>query len=179
VIGAAADGIGSATSQYLVTGHVDAGLVLIAAGIGGTASAGMFKIQSSLTAVRDIPGPTGTGVANATEEAGAAFHYTSQEWVQSIEKGGLRTGTYATPSGELSPLQAQLELSLPPNRGLPTARIEIDVAGLREAGYEIPEITRVSNVVRAADGRVYSMPGGGYEMQFPYRIPPQYIKVAG
>ena len=70
VIGAAADGIGSATSQYLVTGHVDAGLVLIAAGIGGTASAGMFKIQSSLTAVRDIPGPTGTGVANATEAGG-------------------------------------------------------------------------------------------------------------
>jgi hypothetical protein len=26
-------------------------------------------------------------------------------------------------------------------------------------------------------GRSYNMPGGGYEMQFPYPIPPEFIKV--
>jgi hypothetical protein len=45
--------------------------------------------------------------------------------------------------------------------------VRIDLAGMRQAGYEIPELTRVS-------GR---LPGGGYEMQFPYPIPPQFISV--
>jgi hypothetical protein len=109
--------------------------------------------------------------------ASSAYHYTYSEYAASIEKIGLRAGTYATTSGNLSPLQAQLDLALPPNLGLPDAQIEIDLAGLREAGYAIPEETRVSNVVKAADGRVYSLPGGGYEMEFPYPIPPQFVKV--
>ena len=87
----------------------------------------------------------------------------------SISKNGLRQGTYATRSGTLSPLQAQIELALPANRGLPNALVRIDLAGMRQAGYEIPELTRVS-------GR-FGLPGGGYEMQFPYPIPPQFISV--
>jgi len=59
---------------------------------------------------------------------------------------------------------------------LPAAKIRVDVAGLRKAGYEIPEITRVSGTV-TSEGRVYMMPGGGYEMQFPYAIPPEFLKV--
>ncbi len=42
-----------------------------------------------------------------------------------------------------------------------------------------PLDTRVTSTLRP-DGtrtRVYSMPGGGYEMQFPYAIPAEYIKV--
>jgi hypothetical protein len=74
----------------------------------------------------------------------------------------------ATPNGELSPLQARIDLALPPNRGLPGATFRLGDAGLREAGYEIPEVTQV--------GRSYNMPGGGYEMQFPYPIPPEFIK---
>ena len=46
---------------------------------------------------------------------------------------------------------------------------KVDLAGLREAGYEIPGITQV--------GRSYGMPGGGLEMQFPYPIPPEFITV--
>ena len=55
--------------------------------------------------------------------------------------------------------------------------IRVDVAGLRRAGYDIPGVSRVSNVVRGADGRVHTMPGGGYELNFPYAIPPEFIKV--
>jgi len=41
--------------------------------------------------------------------------------------------------------------------------------GLRAAGYEIPAVTRVSSR--------FGLPGGGYEMQFGYPIPPQFITV--
>ena len=44
-----------------------------------------------------------------------------------------------------------------------------DLDGLRSAGYQIPAATRVA-------GR-YGMPGGGYEMQFPYAIPAEFIRV--
>jgi hypothetical protein len=65
-----------------------------------------------------------------------------------------------------------------PTRALPESVVRIDVAGLREAGFEIPEVTRVSNVVKDwATGRVYTMPGGGWEMRFPDWIPPEFLKV--
>ncbi len=104
-----------------------------------------------------------------TESLDEAFHYTFSKTVASIEREGLRAGSYVTPTGTLSPLQAQIDLALAPNRGLPEAVLRIDLAGLRQAGYEIPEITQV--------GRNFGMPGGGFEMQFPYRIPPDYITV--
>lgn len=106
-----------------------------------------------------------------------ASSYTFEKYAASIEKDGLRQGSWATPAGDLSPLQAQVELALPPNRGLPDLVVRINLGGLREAGYEIPAVTRVSNVVRGVDGRVYSMPGGGWEMQFPYPIPPEFVTV--
>lgn len=115
-----------------------------------------------------------TGVA--AKSGDEAFHYTSSKWIDSITKTGLNKGSYATPNGSLSPLQASLELALPPNRALPDAALRIDLAGLRRAGYEIPSPTRVSSTV-SSGGRTYSMPGGGYEMQFPYAIPPEFIKV--
>jgi hypothetical protein len=37
-------------------------------------------------------------------------------------------------------------------------------------------MTRVSNVVRA-NGQVYSGAGGGWEMEFPYRIPAEFLQV--
>ncbi len=92
-------------------------------------------------------------------------------------ENGLRMETYATPDGSLSPLQASLELALPPHRALPDTIIRIDLAGLRSAGYRIPSTTRVSGTVTGAGDRVYTMPGGGYEMLFPYEIPSQYLTV--
>jgi len=41
--------------------------------------------------------------------------------------------------------------------------------GLRSAGYQIPPVGQVD--------RMYNMPGGGYEIQFPYQIPPQFLGV--
>jgi len=107
-----------------------------------------------------------TTAANTGDEA---FHYTFSRFAKSIESKGLRPGSYATPNGKLSPLQAQIDLALPPNRGLPDALIRVDLAGLRKAGYEIPRSNQV--------GRSFNMPGGGTEMQFPYAIPPEFLKV--
>ena len=47
--------------------------------------------------------------------------------------------------------------------------LRIGLERLRRAGYEIPRLTRI--------GRYYNMPGGDFEMQFPYKVPPEYIKV--
>jgi hypothetical protein len=47
--------------------------------------------------------------------------------------------------------------------------VTVDLAGLRAAGYEIPEVTRVIGA--------FNMPGGGYEMRFPYAIPPEFLSV--
>lgn len=49
-------------------------------------------------------------------------------------ENGLRSGSYATPNGELSPLQGQIDLALPPNRGPASAMVRVNVAGLRSAG---------------------------------------------
>ena len=113
----------------------------------------------------------------ATKAVNDVFRYTKGEFVDSISTNGLRPGSYATPNGGLSPLQAQIDLALPPNTGLRDAVMRVDVAGLRQSGYEIPAISRVTGTVTGPGGRVYTMPGGGYEMQFPYAIPPEFIKV--
>ncbi len=96
-------------------------------------------------------------------------HYTSGENVASIMGKGLDEGSYATTNGELSPLQAQIDLALPPNRGLPDAIIRINLAGLREAGYDLPPLRQV--------GRSYGMPGGDTAMQSPYVIPPEFLSL--
>lgn len=106
---------------------------------------------------------------HATKGAGEAFHYTARQAVQSIEKEGLRRGSYAARKGDLSPLQAQIDLALPPNRGLRDAVVRVDLAGLRKAGYEVPDFRQV--------GRKFNMPGGGQEVQFPYSVPPRFLRV--
>jgi hypothetical protein len=119
-----------------------------------------------------------TEATGGSSELSEAFSYTYKTRLSRITTQGLPENSFATPTGGLSPLQAQLELSLPPDRALPNAVVRIDLAGLRQAGYEIPAPTRVGNVVRGIyGGRVYSMPGGGWEMQFPFQIPPEFLKV--
>ena len=106
--------------------------------------------------------PVGVGMAErGIGTADKAFHYTFGRAAASIEKNGLRAGSYATPNGTLSPLQAQIDLALSPNQGLRDALLSVDLAGLRQAGYQIPGITQV--------GRSFGMPGGGYEMLFLIR----------
>lgn len=98
-----------------------------------------------------------------------AYHHTFGDYLSSITSEGLRPGSYATPNGDLTPLQAQIDLALSPNQGLRDAVVTVDLDGLRAAGYEIPQITQV--------GRDFNMPGGGYEMHFPYQIPPQFLSI--
>jgi RHS repeat-associated protein len=116
-----------------------------------------------------------------------AYHYTYREWAAPIKTDGLFPGTYATPNGSLSGLGAKVDLALPPIRkdivkriipsGAPNVRIRIDVGGLRKAGYDIPTPKRVTNVVTGPDGRVYTMPGGGDEIIFPYEIPGDFLEI--
>jgi hypothetical protein len=126
---------------------------------------------------KDLEHASAGARSRAETELSQASSYTFERYAASIEKDGLKKGSWATPAGDLSPLQAQIELALPPNRGLPDLVVRINLAGLREAGYKIPAVTRVSNVVRDAYGRVHSMPGGGWEMKFPYPIPPEFLTI--
>ena len=109
----------------------------------------------------------------ATEAEGpaleSAFHHTTSGAVDSIMETGLRPGAYATPTEGLSPLQAHIELALNPAGGARNALLQVDLAGLRAAGYEIPGITRVTGA--------FGMAGGGYEMQFLYAVPSEFLKV--
>lgn len=98
-----------------------------------------------------------------------AFHFTRNDIVRLIQKGGLYDGSYATTTRSLSPLQAQIDLALPPWRELPGAILRIDLEAMRARGYVIPKPTPVT--------RSFGMPGGGYEIHFPYPIPPEYITV--
>ena len=95
------------------------------------------------------------------------YHYTFQESLEFIKKQGLRSGSYATPMSGLSPVHAQLWLSLP-RTGYRDAVIVIDVAAMRRDGLPIPDVTRVVPK--------HGMPGGGYEVRFPYTIGSKYIK---
>jgi hypothetical protein len=116
-----------------------------------------------------LRGLTPTRLPAAPNLLADAYHNTFSNAHPSIMEEGLNPGSYATTSDQLSPLQAQIDLALPPNRGLPNTLLRIDLDVLRKDGYEIPPVTPVA--------RKYNMPGGGSEMQFPYRIHPRYIQV--
>jgi hypothetical protein len=102
------------------------------------------------------------------------FHYTYDKLEPSFKESGLRKGTYLTPDGALRPFSATVDLSLPPNRELPSMKLRIDIAAMRRDGIHIPRPTHVSNVV-VKDGEVRQMPGGGWEVRFEKGIPPEYI----
>lgn len=137
-------------------------------GLGGAIHLGLFFTPLGLES-RPVSLATYGGRPAIAAADDVAFHYTFSRVISSIRSEGLRAGSYATPNGTLSPLQAHIDLALSPNRGLPDALLRIDLAGLRSAGYEIPTARQV--------GRSHGMPGGGQEIEFPYRIPPQYITV--
>lgn len=80
--------------------------------------AGASAVEVGSAVVGAVAG-LGGRAADATPVIGEAFHYTFSKSVSSIEANGLRQGAFATDSGGLSPLQAHVDLALPPNRGLP------------------------------------------------------------
>ncbi len=100
------------------------------------------------------------------------FHFTQARNAAGIAKGGLRPGAsgknFLTPDGSLSPLQAQLDLAIPPNRGLPDALFEVDVQTLRRLGIDVPAPSQV--------GRSFNLPGGGQETLIDSLIPPEALR---
>jgi len=100
------------------------------------------------------------------------YHYTGEGNVASILEKGLgydRPLTWTTPAGNLSPVQAQIELALPANRGYPGALFEIDTARLQQLGIN-PAV---------GPQRIMSTPnagGGGIEYIFNQPIPPSAIR---
>ncbi len=113
-----------------------------------------------------------SSVAERASEVEKLYHYTSAD-PESILRNGLRPGVsgkvFTTPAGDLSPLQAQIDLALPPNRGLPQHLLEIDVQTLREMGIKIPQGQRIA--------RMYNMPGGGIQVVFPRKIPAAALRL--
>jgi RHS repeat-associated protein len=103
-------------------------------------------------------------------EAGesTAYHYTSSANAASISADGLQAGdsgaVYATTNGMLSPLQAQIDLALSPNRPtLPDALFRIDLNAVRQLGIGISNPQQVS--------RFMNMPGGGVEILLHGDVP--------
>lgn len=114
------DGPDSATTIQSANARTDALVTRTTDGAG-------LRWSTSATALRRAAKPV-------TRGADDAFHYTRGGVVDLIEKNGLRPGSYLTKNGDLSPLQAQLDLALPPNRGLSDALVRVDLAGMRKAG---------------------------------------------
>jgi hypothetical protein len=67
---------------------------------------------------------------------------------------------FTTPDGTKSGLESQVDLALPPNRGVPDALLEIDTRTLNQRGVKIPEATRcvATSTCRAAVRKSSSIP---------------------
>jgi hypothetical protein len=113
-----------------------------------------------------------SGLVDPNSSSNELYHYTTKEFAPSIEKKGLNLSldgfVYTTPKADLTPLQAQIELSLSPNKGLPESLFKIDVKGLN--GININPILGPRSVFGGMFGA-----GGGTEILFKQRIPYQYL----
>ena len=92
--------------------------------------------------------------------------------MESISKDGLQTKyssdgfIYSTNKGDLSPLQAKIELALPVTKPMPNALLRIETSGLS------PE------VIRNVQGNLHGLgAGGGKEFLFNQTISPARIKI--
>ena len=141
---------------------VDWGRVGHAALVGGVTGGVLGGLFRSLGLAKGV----------ATARAGKLYHYTSAD-PEAIASQGLRAGSagkvFTTPNGGLSPLQAQLDLALPPTRAIPQHLIEIDVNTLTSLGIDVP----APNLI----GRAFNMPGGGLEVVFPHGLPASALTV--
>ncbi|MBP7731882.1 MAG: RHS repeat-associated core domain-containing protein [Bacteroidales bacterium] len=129
----------------------------------GFAQAGLKSLTKSvLNSVDDV----------SASQTSKLFHYTTDASAVNISKTGLNLPSdkfvYTTTKADLSPVQAQIELALKPNRGHPNALFELDVKGLSKAG-----INPVVGPKPVTGGNFGA--GGGIEVLFNKPIPPGYL----
>ncbi len=94
-----------------------------------------------------------------------AYAYTFSQYADSIMSDGLRPYSFATTDGTMSPLQAQIDMALLPNRGLPDSIVRINVRAMIEDGMPPPTMYTGIN-------RIIGVP----EMQFGEGgVPPAYL----
>ncbi|MBE0449182.1 MAG: hypothetical protein IBX64_14000, partial [Actinobacteria bacterium] len=135
--------------------------------VGGYVFSGVKVVRKVVDDIPEVVSKTGN------KSPSKAYHYTPSTNAESIAKKGLVSEgsiIYTTPNSSLlSPLQAQIDLALRPNRGLPGAVYEIDLDALRRAGIEVSDSQLV--------GRMNNMPGGGQEMLiYTNKIPPEMLR---
>ena len=109
-----------------------------------------------------------TGLAHARAVGQKLYHYAPHKNLKRIRKKGLKRGSYLSPDGDLSPLQAHIDLALPGPAQRDTI-IRVNIEAMKRDGYRLPSLRPVK--------RDFGMAGGGTEALFPYRIPKRYIKV--
>jgi hypothetical protein len=105
----------------------------------------------------------------APKAPGKVFSYTDAETAQLIEQSQLglpgRT-TFLTPNGNLSPLQAQIELALP-QKNTASALFEVTTEGLDPSKIILQ---------RRVTGNVYNRGGGGIEILYDGPIPLENVR---
>ena len=98
------------------------------------------------------------------------YHYTDEETAVKILTSQLgrdeNTILYLTPSGGLSPLQAQIQLALPPGR---SAAVVFEVP---TSALDPSRIVAIRRVV----GNVYGRAGGGVEVLYRGTVPKDVIQ---
>ncbi|MFH0342669.1 MAG: RHS repeat-associated core domain-containing protein [Chromatiales bacterium] len=166
---------------FFIADTVSLGLAVASRNPAAIQSAAFDFAASAVGLASPIPGTglaikagrAGERVGDVANIPGKLYHYTSSKYADTIVENGLKPGisskkVFTTPDGTKSGLQAQIDLALPPNRGVPDALLEIDTRTLNQMGVKVPGATPV--------GRDFNMPGGGQEVTFDTLIPPEAIR---
>ena len=118
----------------------------------------------------------GRGLSLLTKQPGSfLYHYTSKEGAESIMRTGFtvtenRPFVYATNQGNLSPLQAHIELALPSDGVIRNGIIQIDLQALKKMGIQPIIERRVTGNLPGLGA------GGGRETIFNQNIPASALK---
>jgi len=134
-------------------------------------SAGPLELLGGLAGGVRLAGKAcGLAIKDVGNQLDEVFHFTSARNAESISRRGLTAGpdgVFTTTNGNLSPLQAQIDLALKPNRGLPDATFRVDLNKVRELGIGVSNPRQVS--------RAFNQPGGGSEIIINGNIPPSAL----
>ncbi len=141
----------------------------------GIANAESGALQPGNSATYDGIAVGDLFATDATADAGSTlFHYTSAEPGSVFDKGllpGSDGNVYLTPDGELSPIQAHIDLGLPGGRGFPSHVFSVDANALSEyLGEDLPAATRVAGMPGGGAG-------GGWEVPINGPIPPWLLQL--